>query len=91
MHRKPLLACVAMMALVGSGVAAPAQPQAKKDQAIYRDRAAAREKRVDDLMARLTLEEKVSLLAGASSMTLHAIPRLGIPELKMTDGPTGVR
>ena len=91
MHRKPLLACVAMMALVGSGVAASAQPQAKKDPAIYRDRAAAREKRVDDLMARLTLEEKVSLLAGASSMTLHAIPRLGVPEVKMTDGPTGVR
>ena len=49
------------------------------------------EQRVDALMAQLTLEEKVSLLAGASSMKLNAIPRLGIPAIKMTDGPTGVR
>ncbi|MBR6795182.1 MAG: hypothetical protein IKM52_03630, partial [Clostridia bacterium] len=47
------------------------------------------EQRVEDLMHRLTLEEKVSLLAGESSMTLHAIPRLGIPAIKVTDGPTG--
>lgn len=58
---------------------------------IYRDRTALREDRVDDLMARLTLDEKVSLLAGAGSMTLNAVPRLGIPEIRMTDGPTGVR
>lgn len=49
------------------------------------------EQRVDALMAQLTLEEKVSLLAGETSMTLHAVPRLGIPKIGMTDGPTGVR
>ncbi|HEX7946684.1 MAG TPA: glycoside hydrolase family 3 C-terminal domain-containing protein [Phenylobacterium sp.] len=47
--------------------------------------------RVADLLARLTMEEKVRLLAGASSFSLHAIERLGIPALNMTDGPTGVR
>ncbi|WP_293680641.1 glycoside hydrolase family 3 C-terminal domain-containing protein [uncultured Phenylobacterium sp.] len=47
--------------------------------------------RVDALMDRLTLEEKVRLMAGASSFGLHAIERLGIPALSMTDGPTGVR
>ena len=47
--------------------------------------------RVADLMAHLTLDEKVRLLAGASSFSLHAIPRLGIAALNMTDGPTGVR
>ncbi len=61
------------------------------DRMIYRDRTAPREDRVDDLMARLTLDEKISLLAGAGSMTLNAVSRLGIPEIKMTDGPTGVR
>lgn len=47
--------------------------------------------RVADLMDRLTLEEKVTLLAGASAFALPAIERLGIPSLHMTDGPTGVR
>ncbi len=47
--------------------------------------------RTEELLAQLTLEEKVRLLAGASSFSLHGIERLGIPSLNMTDGPTGVR
>lgn len=71
-------------------LAMPVQAQ-EKDRMLYRDKAAPLEARVADLMSRLTLDEKISLLAGATSMTSHAIPRLGIPELRMTDGPTGVR
>ncbi|UIJ44222.1 glycoside hydrolase family 3 C-terminal domain-containing protein [Sphingomonas cannabina] len=78
------IAVAALTLALGSG---PAAAQSE----VYRDKAAPVEKRVDDLVARLTLEEKVSLLAGASGMTLHAVPRLGIPEFRMTDGPTGVR
>lgn len=47
--------------------------------------------RTDALLGQLTLEEKVRLLAGASSFSLHGVERLGIPPLNMTDGPTGVR
>lgn len=39
----------------------------------------------------MTLEERCTLLAGASSWRTHAIERLGIPALKMTDGPNGAR
>lgn len=85
------LTCTAAVALAATGTMASARTQAEKDPMTYRDSKAPLEKRVDDLMARLTLEEKVSLLAGASSMKLRAIPRLAIPEVKMTDGPTGVR
>jgi len=47
--------------------------------------------RIDELLAAATLEEKVSLLAGASTWTTAAIARLGIPAMKLTDGPNGAR
>lgn len=39
----------------------------------------------------LTLEEKARLLGGGSSWRTHPIERAGIPPLKMSDGPNGVR
>ncbi len=39
----------------------------------------------------MTLEEKVSLLAGVDKWHTRSITRLGIPSLKMTDGPHGAR
>lgn len=39
----------------------------------------------------LTLEEKCRLLGGASFWRSHAIERLGVPALRMSDGPNGVR
>jgi beta-glucosidase len=46
--------------------------------------------RVEELLSRMTLDEKLSLLAGTGFDTV-AIPRLGIPALHMTDGPAGIR
>ncbi len=67
------------------------KPVAAKAAALpYRDRALAAAERVDDLMSRMTLEEKLILLSGKGYET-RPIPRLGIPELAMTDGPNGVR
>ena len=48
------------------------------------------EARVAELLSRMTLEEKLSLLAGTGFDTA-AVPRLGVPALHMTDGPAGVR
>lgn len=47
--------------------------------------------RVDDWIANLELSEKCRLLGGASSWRTHPVDRLGIPAVKMSDGPNGVR
>jgi beta-glucosidase len=49
------------------------------------------EQRVEDLLSKLTLKEKVLLLSGKDSWRTATIERLGIPSLTMTDGPHGVR
>ncbi len=46
---------------------------------------------IETLIAQMTLEEKVSLLAGADLWHTVPIKRLGIPVLKVTDGPNGAR
>jgi beta-glucosidase len=48
---------------------------------------AAQRRIVEDLLGRLTLREKVSLLAGKDAWQTMDIPRLGIPSLLLTDGP----
>jgi beta-glucosidase len=47
--------------------------------------------RVSDLLGRMTLEEKASMLEGSGWMESNPIERLGIPAIKMADGPMGVR
>ena len=46
---------------------------------------------VDAIIKTMTLQEKVNMLHGNSSFTNAGVPRLGIPELVMSDGPLGVR
>ncbi len=47
--------------------------------------------RAAELVGKLTLEEKVALMAGASMWETVPIPRLGIPAMKVSDGPNGAR
>ncbi len=63
----------------------------RAEPAVYKDRSAPVEARVDDLLPRLSQEEKLSLLGGDRDFYIRPIPRLGLPELRMGDGPLGVR
>lgn len=58
---------------------------------VYLDDAKPIEARVQDALARMTLEEKVRLCYAQSKFSTPGCPRLGIPELWMSDGPHGVR
>jgi beta-glucosidase len=49
------------------------------------------EQRVGDLMSRMTQDEKLDLVSGAGWMESRANARLGIPDIRMADGPMGVR
>ncbi|BGP03092.1 Beta-glucosidase [Rhodotorula toruloides ATCC 204091] len=44
-----------------------------------------------DVLARLTVKERISLLAGPDWWTTTPIPRIGVPSIKVSDGPNGVR
>ena len=47
--------------------------------------------KIETLLSQLSLEEKITLLAGADTWRTHTIERLDIPALKVSDGPNGVR
>jgi beta-glucosidase len=65
----------------------PAMPELPAAQELT----AAREAAVEDALARLDLETKVSILSGQDVWSLPAVPGIGLASIVMSDGPVGVR
>jgi beta-glucosidase len=49
------------------------------------------EQRIDVMLSKLTTAEKIQLIGGTENFYTFAAPSIGLPQLKMSDGPLGVR
>ena len=75
-----LLACAELFATACSRPAATPQ-----------DRLTVHDKQIDAVIAQMTLEEKVAMLHSKTNMSSAGVERLGIADIRYSDGPFGVR
>ena len=72
----------AAVALIIAGCGCGMSPQ---------DRLTVNDKKINGIIAQMTLEEKVEMLHSKTNMSSEGVPRLGIQDIKYTDGPFGIR
>ena len=80
-HYTTILACLAGLAILTSCSSAMS-PQ---------DRLTVNDKKINEIIAQMSLEEKVEMLHSKTNMSSEGVPRLGIQDIKYTDGPFGIR
>jgi beta-glucosidase len=86
-----LLAMAVAKAVAQTAPATATPPAAGDASAAWRNASLSPDVRAKDLLPRLTLDEKISLLHADGTFTSAGLPRFGIGKLWMSDGPQGVR
>lgn len=90
--RPSVVVCtVAFALLLPATIAQNNSASAPPASAPYRNAKLSVDQRVKDVLSRMTLEEKASMMGGSGWMESTGVERLGIPAIKMADGPLGVR
>jgi len=64
---------------------------AQKSGSTLQDKLTVNDKKIDEIISQMTLEEKVEMLHAKNIMASEGVPRLGIQEIRYADGPFGVR
>ena len=81
-NMKRILITLAGAALLVAACCSPLSPQ---------DKLAANDKKINALIAQMTLEEKVNMLHSKTNMSSAGVERLGIADINYADGPFGIR
>ena len=66
-------------------------PTQAQQRPVYLDETKPMEQRIEDALARMTLDEKIRVIHAQSKFSAAGVPRLGMPDFWTDDGPHGVR
>lgn len=82
---------LSLVSLVATACCALVVGQAAEPRPAYLDPSLPTEQRINDLLPRLTLAEKIALVHGNGKFRSGGVERFGVPALWTADGPQGVR